>query len=168
MLIDGLSEFMAKDADVVSSWVRDAQEAELIGARRFPVSPQDIVAWTVDVEAYVFLRKLRPVAFATLTAIEAPGLPERQVEICHFIVNPECRRKKVATRFMDLLSRVAFSYESEAVVGRAVPENVAILRLLAQPGLGFLQFTDAWTLHNGLDKFSWFQRQKPVEVEEKE
>jgi RimJ/RimL family protein N-acetyltransferase len=140
-----LVPFDAAWAEVVVSWVRDAQEAYWLAPKSAPpLTPGELLRWRQpDHNPYLLVEEERraPVGYGELNRMAGP---KRQYWLGHLLVDPAFRGRGYGVQLTARLLEEAFEQRgAQRVTLVAFPENVAALACYRAAGL----VDDGWEWH---------------------
>jgi ribosomal protein S18 acetylase RimI-like enzyme len=127
-----LRSFDSELAGVVSGWAQTDEEVRMwCGARTWPVTAEQIIAWACEegVQPFGLYRGEHPVAYGELWVDD----DEAEVELARLIVDPAERGQGLGQYLAVDLSRLA-RLRHPRVFLRVQPGNIAALRCYAAAG----------------------------------
>ena len=137
------------DRSIICSWVTNSDALRMISSDQGETLEEDLLQkWCAQsLEAITIRYNSRPVGFCTLSRSEQ-SLPENHVELCHFVIAPEYRRRYFGTVLLHYMRLLAGHRGFKALHGRVVPGNNA--------GRSFARYVH-WRVEDPLDnRFMWF------------
>ena len=137
------------------SWISGSRDLPLISDREDPaLSSRTLDEWLdIGRPAVLRLGSAAPIAFATLSTIEAP-LPPAYMEICHFIVHPQFRRHYFGSQLILSLASTAQHMGCRSVVGRVVPTNAVASHFLKSLRWNVVPPSETWASSS----FLWYRK----------
>ena len=147
----GIVPFSEADIEPICSWVITPEQLKKISSDAGNEVTRPILEKWVDqsVDAVTIRYQNHPVGFCTLSNAEN-GYPQGDIELCHFVIAPQYRRRYLGTTLLNYMRVLAAERGYKALYGRVVPGNGA--------GLSFTNYT-RWTPDYSSQlprRFRWF------------
>lgn len=116
------------DYDIICNWILTREDLSLVsGDNADRLTNQILNSWIKKSELSLVIANPvnnQPIGFCTLSKKECVFLPDRHIEICHFIIAPEYRYLFVAYRLANFAVKCASQLGYEFLIGRILPQNL--------------------------------------------
>lgn len=123
-----IARFQNDDMKTICSWVLTQHQLRMISEEcNSQLHPDLLAEWCSDsVAPMTILYNGKPVGFCALSDQEH-DYPRGHIELCHFIISPQFRRRYLGTTLTHYIRLLAADMGYKTLHGRVVPSNNAAL-----------------------------------------